>query len=127
MSEMEQTADRLIVIGRGRLIADATTEQVINGLGHLRVRVVTPQTDLLQSELKRLGLNVTATGSDELQIEDTTSLEVGRLAHSLNVQLSHLSEVRHSLEDAYMQLTQNEVEYQGHQTDLVGAATGESK
>ena len=52
MSEMQQTADRLVVIGRGRLIADATTEEIMRGLGHLQVRVRTSHSEVLGTLLK---------------------------------------------------------------------------
>jgi ABC-2 type transport system ATP-binding protein len=97
MSEMEQTADRLVVIGRGRLIADATTESIMRGLGHRLVRVRTPEPDEFLTCLSDRGFAVTRVDTDELRVEDTSAEEVGRLAHALHLPLYHLSEVEQSL------------------------------
>ncbi|MFC6091276.1 ABC transporter ATP-binding protein [Saccharothrix lopnurensis] len=113
LSEMEQIADRLVVIGRGRLIADATTEQILGGLGRLQVRVRSPRPDLLLAGFRERGLVVERVDEHELRVEDTTAEEVGRLAHACDVPLQHLSEVRQSLEDAYVELTGDSVEYHG--------------
>ncbi|MFT7837947.1 ABC transporter ATP-binding protein [Saccharothrix sp. BKS2] len=113
LSEMEQIADRLVVIGRGRLIADATTEQILSGLGRLQVRVRSPRPDLLLAGFRERGLVVERVDEHELRVEDTTAEEVGRLAHACDVPLQHLSEVRQSLEDAYVELTGDSVEYHG--------------
>lgn len=66
MSEMQQTADRLIVIGRGRLIADATTEDILGGLGHRQVRVRSSQPGLLFTQLQEHGLTVQGVDAHEL-------------------------------------------------------------
>ncbi|MEU4447020.1 ABC transporter ATP-binding protein [Actinosynnema sp. NPDC050801] len=117
LSEMEQIADRLVVIGRGRLIADATTEQILSGLGHVQVRVHSPEPDLLVTPLRERGFEVRVDGH-ELRVDGSTAEEVGGLAHALNVPLHHLSEVRQSLEDAYLGLTDSSVEYHGREPVL---------
>jgi ABC-2 type transport system ATP-binding protein len=118
MSEMEQVADRLVVIGRGRLIADATTEQIMSGLGHVQVRVRGPEPDRLLTALREHGFQAERVDGREVQVEDSTAEKVGELAHALHIPLHHLSEVRQSLEDAYMELTNSSVEYHGR--ELVG-------
>ena len=80
MSEMQQIADRLVVIGRGRLIADATTEDILSGLGRPQVRVRSPQPDLLLTRLRAHGFTVRRVGEQELQVEDGTAEEVGDVA-----------------------------------------------
>lgn len=117
MSEMEQTADRLVVIGRGRLIADATTEDILRGLGHLQVRVRSSQSDSLCTRLQAHGFTVQRVDAHELQVEDSTAEEVGNLAHSFHIPLHHLSEIEQSLEHAYMELTSESVDYHGHQAE----------
>jgi ABC-2 type transport system ATP-binding protein len=112
MSEMQQTADRLVVIGRGRLIANASTQDILAGLGHRQVRVRSPQPDPLITQLRERGLTVTKVDAHEWQIADTTAEDVGDLAHSLNVPLYHLSEIRQSLEDVYIELTDGSTEHQ---------------
>ena len=121
MSEMQQTADRLVVIGRGRLIADATTEDIMRGLGNLQVRVRTSHSEVLATLLTDNGLAFERVGPDELRVGDSTAEDVGRLAHSLHLPLHHLSEVEQSLEDAYLELTGSSVEFRG--TDDTQAIT----
>jgi ABC-2 type transport system ATP-binding protein len=113
MSEMQQTADRLIVIGRGRLIADATTKELLAGLGHRQVRVRTTQPDLLISRLKEAERPVRRVDDHELLVEDSTAVQVGDLAHSWGIPLHHLSDLEQSLEQAFLELTSDSVEYQG--------------
>ena len=112
MSEMQQIADRLVVIGRGRLIADTTTEEILRGLGRRQVRVRTPQADQLALRLRKHGLTVVPVDGHELQVEGAADA-VGELANSFSIPLHHLSEVQHSLEQAYLELTGDSVEFHG--------------
>jgi ABC-2 type transport system ATP-binding protein len=113
MSEVQQTADRLVVIGRGRLIADATTTEILHGLGHRRVRVRTAETDALLDRLRSRGLSAERVAADELHVDDTSPEQVGDLAHAAGIALHHLSEVQRSLENAYLELTGDSVEHHG--------------
>jgi ABC-2 type transport system ATP-binding protein len=113
MSEMEQTADRLIVIGRGRLIADATTEGILRGLGSRQVRVRTSQPDQLLARLQEQGFAAQRLEGHELTVDDGTAEDVGELANSFSIPLHHLSEVQQSLEHAYLELTGASVEFHG--------------
>ncbi|MFI7575410.1 ABC transporter ATP-binding protein [Micromonospora sp. NPDC049497] len=126
LSEMQQTADRLVVIGRGRLIADATTEDILRGLGHRQVRVLSTQADALRTRLQERGLTVERVDTHELQVRDTTAEDVGAVAHSFHLPLHHLSEGQQSLEHAYIELTSNHVEFRGqagHSRTRTEAAT----
>jgi ABC-2 type transport system ATP-binding protein len=113
MSEMEQTADRLVVIGRGRLIADATTAEILRGLGQRQVRVRTSQADQLVARLREQGFTVQRLDAHELQVEDGTAEDVGELANAFSLPLHHLSEIQQSLEHAYLELTNDSVEFHG--------------
>jgi ABC-2 type transport system ATP-binding protein len=113
MSEMEQTADRLIVIGRGRLIADATTEGILRGLGSRQVRVRTSQPDQLLARLQEQGFAAQRLDAHELTVDDGTAEDVGELANTFSIPLHHLSEVQQSLEHAYLELTGASVEFHG--------------
>jgi ABC-2 type transport system ATP-binding protein len=124
LSEMQQTADRLVVIGRGRLIADATTEEILRGLGHRQVRVRTSQTDALLARLREGGLTVQRVDAHELQVEDATAEAVGELANAAAIPLHHLSEVAQSLEDAYLALTGESVEYASDRAEPVPTTEG---
>ncbi|MFW3169880.1 ABC transporter ATP-binding protein [Geodermatophilus sp. CPCC 206100] len=122
LSEMQQIADRLVVIGRGRLIADATTEEILRGLGHHQVRVRSAQADTLAGLLQERGRVVQRVGVGELLVDGTTAEEVGELANAASVALHHLSDVAQSLEEAYLSLTGASVEYAGA-TEPAGTAT----
>jgi ABC-2 type transport system ATP-binding protein len=113
MSEMEQTADRLIVIGRGRLIADATTQGILRGLGSRQVRVRTSQPDQLLARLLEQGYAAQRLDGHELTVDDGTAEDVGELANTFSIPLHHLSEVQQSLEHAYLELTGTSVEFHG--------------
>jgi len=115
MSEVQQTADHLLVIGRGRLIADASTQEILDGLGNRHVRIRSPQPDALFSLLREHGLTVTRIDAHELQVENSTAENIADLAHSFGISLHHVSEVRQSLEDAYLELTNGTVEHQSRQ------------
>ncbi|MEV4542052.1 ABC transporter ATP-binding protein [Micromonospora echinaurantiaca] len=123
LSEMQQTADRLIVIGRGRLIADTTTEDILRGLGHVEVRVRSTQADALLARLRERGLTVRRVEADELLVEGGTAVQVGEVANSCHIPLHHLSEVQQSLEQAYLELTGNHVEYHGRQRTAARVST----
>jgi ABC-2 type transport system ATP-binding protein len=126
MSEMEQTADRLVVIGRGRLIADATTEEILRGLGHLRVRVRTSQAEALLSRLREHGFPADRVDAHELEVQSTAE-DVGDLANSCRIPLHHLSEIRPSLENAYLELTGDSVEFHGRRSERVRAGTEDAR
>ncbi len=121
MSEVQQTADRLIVIGRGRLIADATTQEILRGLGGLHVRARSSHAAQLLAELRSRGLTARPVDAQELQVEDSTAADVGGIAHALSIPLHHLSEVEQSLEDAYLELTGTSVEHHGRPAEDVQA------
>jgi len=128
MSEMENTADHLIVIGRGSLLADCTMEEFIARSSGQTVRVRTPQPDVLAKAVSetaastgaaatRAGGAATATANadDSLTVRGLTSDQVGDLAFEHGVRLHELTVVRASLEEAFMELTADSVEYRaGH-------------
>ena len=124
MSEMQLIADRVVIIGRGRLIADAEVGEVLRGLGGQRVRVRTPRPD----ELRRALLDraeVEDTAPDELDVTGLPASEIGDLAHAAGVPLHHLAEVEQSLEHAYISLTEGSVDYHGHAPEPI--ANGASR
>jgi ABC-2 type transport system ATP-binding protein len=115
MSEMQQTADQLVVIGRGRLIVDAPIATVIAGSSRTAVRVRSPQPAAL-AELRRrlLGVGAVAVevvGEDALVVTGATVERIGDLAHEIGVHLHELSTREASLEQAYLELTADSVEY----------------
>ncbi|MFC9326172.1 ABC transporter ATP-binding protein [Kitasatospora sp. NPDC057015] len=114
MTEMEQTADRLVVIGRGRLIAAESVEDFAARSSRLDVLVGTPQTAELAAVLTAAGAVVAPEGSAGAERLTVTGLPPGRigaLAAEHGITLHELTSRRASLEEAFMQLTADSVEY----------------
>jgi len=113
MSEMQVVADRLVILGRGRLVADATTAEVLRGLGGPRVRLRTSHADALVGPLRQRAAAVDRVAPDELDVVGLEADEIGDLALALRVAVHHLAPVEHSLEQAFLRLTGDDVEYHG--------------
>jgi ABC-2 type transport system ATP-binding protein len=109
MSEMEDTADHLVVLGRGRLLADLPMEELLGA--HSAVRVRTPQGPTLAGALRRAGGHVELEIDGALRVEGLDVAEVGDIAFLTDVRLHELARVTVSLEAAYLALTDDEVEY----------------
>jgi ABC-2 type transport system ATP-binding protein len=125
MSEMQLIADRVVIIGRGRLIADADIEGVLRGLGGRRVRVRTPRTEELRLALgERDHAEVVCTGPGELEVTGLLEPEIGDLALSHGLPVHHLAEVEQSLEHAYLSLTEDSVDYHGRAAEPVAEGAG---
>jgi ABC-2 type transport system ATP-binding protein len=111
MSEMENTADHLIVIGKGKLIADCTMAEFIARSSGAAVRVRTPSADQLVLALTDKGGTATADGDGALLVRGMTTEAVGDVAFEQGIRLHELSVMRASLEEAYMEVTADSVEY----------------
>lgn len=111
MSEMAQTADRLVVIGRGRVLADQTLDEFVGGVGQEHVRVVPDDAGRLGGALTAAGARVDALAGGTLMVRDLDSAAVGRAALAAGVALSQLTTVRPSLEEAYLRMTADAVQY----------------
>ena len=112
MSEMENTADELIVIGRGRLIAQSTVAEFIAANSQQSVRVSTPQRDLLTAAAAAAGATVRDDSVGRLVILGLTPAQVGDLAFENGIRLHELAPAQASLEEAFMELTASSVEFQ---------------
>ncbi|HEU0181071.1 MAG TPA: ATP-binding cassette domain-containing protein [Agromyces mariniharenae] len=112
MSEMAQTADHLVVIGRGRLIADAPIAELLDGVGETRVVVRTPDTDRLAPALAGRGVTVTSVAAGELEVTGIDAAEIAAIARDHDVLLHELTTRTASLEEAYLSLTDAAVDYQ---------------
>jgi ABC-2 type transport system ATP-binding protein len=110
MSEMENTADHLIVIGRGRLIADCSVAEFIERNSVQAVRVRTPQPDELVAAIRRVGGRVAAAG-EAIVIHGLAADKVGDLAYENGIRLHELAVAQASLEEAYMEQTAASVEF----------------
>ena len=115
MSEMEYTADHLLVIGRGRLIADCgMAEFIARGSGQA-VQVRTPHPDELTRAVAAAGGTVTPAEDPYLEVRDLTEEQVSDLAFARGIRLYHLAATRVSLEHAFMELTADSVDYRAGQ------------
>ncbi|OXM69058.1 ATP-binding cassette domain-containing protein [Amycolatopsis vastitatis] len=111
MSEMALTADHLVVIGRGRIIAEASVHEIVDRASAKVVRVRTPRTAELRALLTGPGIDVTTTEPGLLEVHGLTSAEIGLLACRHELPLEELAPVRASLEEAFMELTDGALEY----------------
>jgi ABC-2 type transport system ATP-binding protein len=111
MSEMALTAEHLIVVGRGRLIADTSVREFTDAASRNTVRVRSPQAVKLRSLLGGPGVVVTTTEEGLLEVSGMNGTEIGLVALNNQVPLEELTPVRASLEEAFMELTEDAVEY----------------
>ncbi|TDD19197.1 ATP-binding cassette domain-containing protein [Nonomuraea diastatica] len=111
MSEMQLTADHLVVIGKGRLIMDAPLADVIAGSSLTAVLVRTPHAGDLAVRLRAAGIAVDRLGENELEATGAAVERVGDLAHEAGIRLHELRTREASLEQAYQELTSQSVEY----------------
>jgi len=111
MSEMSLTADHLIVIGRGRKIADMSTEDFIKQASGALVLVRTPQAAQLEALLSGPDVSVTAAGPGLLEVRGLTAVQIGEAAAANQVVLHELTPQQASLEEAFMTLTRDDVEF----------------
>jgi ABC-2 type transport system ATP-binding protein len=119
MSEMALTADHLVVVGRGRILADCSMSQFIAEHASSYVRVQSPQGGEVADLLRRQGCDVTA-HEEELRVQGLDAAAIGELVGKNGLLLHELTLVRSSLEDAFMTLTADSVEY--HATSTAGIA-----
>jgi ABC-2 type transport system ATP-binding protein len=112
MSEMELTAERLIVVGRGRLIADTTVAEFVRQASDgAPVRVRTPEIPRLCLAVARLGAKIENAEADVLIVTGVTAEQIGDAARAADVAIHELVPQQVSLEDAFMRITRDAVEY----------------
>jgi ABC-2 type transport system ATP-binding protein len=126
MSEMANTADHLIVIGRGKLIADCSMQDFVAQSSGAAVRVRTPSADDLIKALTARGATATTVANDAdgaIEVRGLTAEVIGDIAFDQGIRLHELTVVHASLEEAFMELTASSVEYHA---GVPGAATSET-
>ncbi len=111
MAEMALTADHLVVIGRGRLIADTTVEEFVEQAGRRAVLVRTPDGSRLRAALEQHGAQITLDGDGALHVSGIEAADIGQAAADTGTVLHELTPQRASLEEAFMELTRDSVEY----------------
>ena len=128
MSEMEATADHLVVIGRGKLVADCSVQEFIDNNSELSIRVRTPEPTKLADLLHDHGAAVANDGDGALLVTKLDMPTIADLAFDNQIRVHELAPIQASLEQAFMELTKDSVEYHaeitgGGPTVTVPAAT----
>jgi ABC-2 type transport system ATP-binding protein len=121
MSEMALTATRLVVIGRGRLIADTTVSEFVARSSHNSVTVGSPAAGQLREQLLGPDVVVTSTQRDFLQVTGLTAEQIGTIAWKSHLPLFELTAQQASLEEAFIEMTHESVEYRSTDTAAVSA------
>jgi ABC-2 type transport system ATP-binding protein len=111
MSEMEYTADHLIVIGRGKLIADCSMAEFIARSSGASVRVRTPMPDELVKAVTANGATTVTQDDGAIEVRGISAAAIGDIAFEQAIRLHELTLVHASLEEAFMELTASSVEY----------------
>ncbi|AXE23028.1 ABC transporter ATP-binding protein [Streptomyces globosus] len=125
MSEMALTADHLIVIGQGKLLADMSMAEFIQHNSRSFVRLRSPQQEQLKDLLHAEGIAATALpDSGALEVDGVASEQLGELAARHGIVLHELSPQRASLEEAFMRMTADSVEYHAHAPGAPAAGVG---
>jgi ABC-2 type transport system ATP-binding protein len=123
MSEMALTADHLIVIGRGRLIADTSVDEFVRRASGSLVRVRSPQATKLRELLLGPDVKVASTELQLLEISGLSAEQIGEAAAAHGIVLHELTPLQASLEEAFMELTRGDVEFKTG--DVVAPAKAE--
>jgi ABC-2 type transport system ATP-binding protein len=111
MSEMALTADHLIVVGRGRLIADMTTQEFLDQASGNAVLVRTPQAEELRGHVLRPDVTVVTLEPGVIEVHGLTAQQIGETAARNGIVLHELTPQQVSLEEAFMDLTRDDVEF----------------
>ncbi|MFI6408598.1 ABC transporter ATP-binding protein [Streptomyces sp. NPDC050548] len=127
MSEMALTADHLVVIGQGRLLADTSMADFIQQNSRSYVRIRTPNRERLLDVLHQAGITVVESGNGTLEVDGGKSEQIGELAAQHQLVLHELSPQQASLEEAFMQLTAESVEYHAHSDAPLPVAPAEQQ
>jgi ABC-2 type transport system ATP-binding protein len=121
MGELEGIADELVVIGRGRLIAQTSVGELLASRSDGRVHVRTPQLTEVMAVLAGAGGTVTSTGSDALIVTGLDPERIAELVSERGLRLHELYRERASLEDAFIDLTRDAVEYVAERPERQGS------
>jgi ABC-2 type transport system ATP-binding protein len=113
MNEMAVTADHVIVVGKGQLIADLAVDELVTSVSGSLVRVRSPETGRLRDLLAAPGVTVTSAAEGVLRVRGSTPEHIGDLAREHGIALYELAAQTATLEEASMELTAGAVEYQG--------------
>jgi len=117
MSEMQLVADQIVILGRGRLLAEKSMDEFINDASGVATRVASPQATAIRDALVGPGVQVTALQPGVIRIDGVSASKIGELAATKDWVLHELTPLQVSLEDAYMKLTEDSVEFVSRDID----------
>ncbi|MER5363398.1 ATP-binding cassette domain-containing protein [Streptomyces sp. NPDC002785] len=120
MSELQDTADHVIVVGRGRVVADMSVRELLESVSHGQVTLHTSARNDAMTVLARSGATVSSTGPDTISVTGLAAENVVSLLAGHGVPFSEVSSHRASLEEAYMELTRDAVQYRGVMPEEAG-------
>jgi ABC-2 type transport system ATP-binding protein len=123
MSEMQETAEHVVVIGRGRLIADMSIRDFVQRSAGNQVRVVSPRAAELAEAIARAGGTIASREDQSLIVTGLEASAIGELSLAAGIALHELSPEGANLESAFMELTRGDVEYRA--TDLPSTSAEE--
>jgi ABC-2 type transport system ATP-binding protein len=118
MNETATFADHLVVLGRGRLLADTPMRDFIDAHSERRVRIRTTDPASLRAALRRKGLDAVATGDGRWTVAGARAEEIGALAATDGIPVLELADESASLEEAYLALTAGATEFTSAATPL---------
>jgi ABC-2 type transport system ATP-binding protein len=124
MSEMSLTADEVVIIGKGKLISQITIEELLSQSTENFVRVRSPEAAKLKTALEREGAVVVLEDDGSLSVRGANEVAIGELAATIPVVLHELAPQSASLEEAFMELTEDSIEYHGSTSTGPTNATG---
>jgi ABC-2 type transport system ATP-binding protein len=112
LAEVEQTVDRVVIVGAGRLVREGSIAELRSGAaGAGSVLVRSPETARLAEVLRREGRTVALDGADQLTVEGVSPAQVGHAAHTAGVELHELRAHSSGLEEIYFQLTAGQEQF----------------
>ncbi|WP_010525615.1 ABC transporter ATP-binding protein [Nesterenkonia sp. F] len=126
MAEMAQTADHLVVLGRGRVLADMPIQDLIDASGEARVLVRSQDASTLMNALSAQDVTLVARDAETFEVTGLDARTVGRRAQEVGAVLHELTPLQSSLEDSYMKLTDHAVQYRSGAATADVASTGPS-
>jgi ABC-2 type transport system ATP-binding protein len=124
MSEMSLTADEVIIIGKGKLISQITIDELLAQSTENFVRVRSPEAAKLKAALEKDGAVVALEDDGSLSVRGATQVAIGELAATIPVVLHELAPQTASLEEAFMELTEDSIEFHGSTSTGSTSSTG---
>jgi ABC-2 type transport system ATP-binding protein len=124
MSEMALTADEVVIIGKGQLISQTSIEELLSQSTDNYVRVRSPEAAKLKAALEHDGAVVALEDDGSLSVRGANEVAIGELAAKIPVVLHELAPQLASLEEAFMELTEDSIEYRGTTSDGLTNSTG---